>query len=74
MEEKLLTLECVLAELGYKTVRNTVIKSVQIVIGEVRIICDEVELVYLSETYKEWGYTANILYQGKFIATVNRWT
>jgi len=74
IEEKLLTLECVMAELGYRTVRNSLNQSLQVIVGEIRIICDEVELVKMSETYDDFGYIANLLCNGLFIASVNRWT
>lgn len=73
MEENILTAECVLAELGYKTVRNTTNDSIQVIVGEVRIICNEVELVPMSQNYDDWGYIANLLSNGKFVASVNRW-
>ncbi len=73
MEEKLLTLECVMADLGYRTVRNTLTNTLQVIVGEIRIICDEVELVMESENNPEWGYIANLLREGDFVASVNRW-
>ena len=73
MEENILTVECVMAELGYRTVRNSILPSVQVIAGEIRIICDEVELVQQSEKHPEWGYVANLLCNGDFVASVNRW-
>ena len=72
-EERILTLECIMAELGYKTVRNTLTDSVQIIVGEIRIIADDVELVLQSENHPDWGYVANLLKNGDFVASVNRW-
>ena len=72
-EEKILTLECVMAELGYRTVRNNLSNTVQVVAGEIRICCDEVELVNQSEKYPDWGYAANLLNNGNFVAGVYRW-
>lgn len=73
MNEKIETLECVMAELGYKTYRHFTTKRVQVVVGEVRVICDDVELVQQSEQHSDWGYVANLFLDGRFVASVNRW-
>lgn len=73
LEERLTTVECIMAELGYDTVRSPIIGSVQVIIGEVRILADDVELVLMSENNPTWGYRANLLCRDTFVASVNRW-
>lgn len=72
VEERLVTLECTLAELGYATVRNG-FGTLQVIVGEIRIICDQLELTHQSEKHPDWGHVASLFLGGRFVASVNRW-
>jgi hypothetical protein len=72
-EENLLTAECILAELGYKTFRTRHDDALLIKSGEFLIMCDCVELAPMSDTVDDMGYLAKLRLDGVFVGTVNRW-
>lgn len=71
IEEKLLTAECVLSELGYKTVRS--LDALQVIIGEANIFLDEVRLSLNAEGFPSWGYVASMYIRGVFVGNLSRW-
>lgn len=73
-EEKIVTLECTLAELGYTVKRGQYTNSSLVVSGEILILADEVELMPMSDSFDDWGYRANLLNNGNLVASLNRWT
>ena len=72
-EENLLTAECILAELGYKTFRTRPKDAIWVKSGEFMIVCNSVELHPMSETWEEMGYSASLRLDGMIVGNVNRW-
>lgn len=72
VEERLVTLECTLAEFGYKTVRSGT-GSMIVEAGEIRIICDQVEVEHHAENHPDWGHVVSLFLERRYVGSVHRW-